>query len=72
MSVPPRTVACPQCAAPVEWSPTSRWRPFCSERCRMMDVAAWASEAYRIPVEDATEDESPRVPGAETDDGRSG
>jgi endogenous inhibitor of DNA gyrase (YacG/DUF329 family) len=25
-------------------------RPFCSERCRMIDLGAWASEAYRVPV----------------------
>ena len=68
MSVPPRIVRCPQCATPVEWSPASVWRPFCSERCKMVDLGAWASEAYRIPVEEATEDESPRVPGSTPED----
>jgi endogenous inhibitor of DNA gyrase (YacG/DUF329 family) len=48
----PRMVRCPQCGQPVEWSPASRWRPFCSERCKMLDFGAWASEAYRIPAED--------------------
>jgi endogenous inhibitor of DNA gyrase (YacG/DUF329 family) len=46
----PRIVACPQCGKPVEWSPASRWRPFCSERCKMLDFGAWASDAYRIPA----------------------
>jgi len=46
----PRIVACPDCGAPVEWTPASRWRPFCSERCKMIDVGAWASEAYCVPV----------------------
>jgi endogenous inhibitor of DNA gyrase (YacG/DUF329 family) len=46
-------VRCPQCGKPVEWSEASRWRPFCSERCKMIDFGAWASEAYRVPaVED--------------------
>jgi endogenous inhibitor of DNA gyrase (YacG/DUF329 family) len=49
---PPRTVKCPQCGQPVEWSPASRWRPFCSERCKTIDLGAWASEAYRVPVSD--------------------
>lgn len=64
---PPRAVACPRCGAPVDWTPASRWRPFCSERCKLIDVGAWASEAYRVPVAempdpegfDAEADDSP-------------
>ncbi len=44
------TVKCPRCGALVEWVPTSKWRPFCSERCKQLDLGAWASEAYRVPV----------------------
>jgi uncharacterized protein len=64
MSTPPRTVRCPQCGRPVEWTPASRWRPFCSERCKMIDFGAWASEAYRIAASDDNEpdDESGREP----------
>ena len=43
-------MSCPQCGAPVAWSPASRFRPFCSERCRMIDLGAWANESYRVPV----------------------
>ena len=32
-------------ATPVEWTPASRWRPFCSERCKMIDLGAWATRA---------------------------
>ncbi|HTQ00477.1 MAG TPA: DNA gyrase inhibitor YacG [Casimicrobiaceae bacterium] len=46
-------VSCPQCGTPVEWSPASRWRPFCSERCRLIDLGEWAAERYRIPAVDA-------------------
>jgi endogenous inhibitor of DNA gyrase (YacG/DUF329 family) len=45
-----RLVACPNCGATLEWTPAARWRPFCSERCKMIDLGAWASERYRVPV----------------------
>jgi len=45
-----RIVNCPQCGKPVPWTPESRYRPFCSQRCKMIDLGAWASEAYRVPV----------------------
>jgi len=51
-----RHVACPQCGATVAWSPDSRWRPFCSERCKLIDLGAWASERYRVPVVASPED----------------
>ena len=40
---------CPTCRKPVDWEYTST-RPFCSERCRIIDLGAWSSESYRIPV----------------------
>jgi endogenous inhibitor of DNA gyrase (YacG/DUF329 family) len=59
-----RVVNCPQCGEPVEWSPANRHRPFCSERCRVIDLGAWASESYRIPVQDNKDDvESEPGPG---------
>ena len=45
------TVSCPTCGAPVEWTPENAQRPFCSERCKLIDLGAWASEAYRVPVQ---------------------
>jgi endogenous inhibitor of DNA gyrase (YacG/DUF329 family) len=45
-----RTVSCPHCGKPVDWSSSSPWRPFCSERCKMIDLGAWASEGYRVPA----------------------
>lgn len=45
-----RKVRCPQCDAEVLWEQT-RTRPFCSERCRLMDLGAWLDEKYVIPGE---------------------
>jgi len=49
-AAPAKTVPCPRCGAPSVYAPGNRWRPFCSERCRVIDLGAWASEAYRVPV----------------------
>ena len=46
----PTVVACPTCSKSVEWTPENRWRPFCSKRCKLVDLGAWAAEEYRVPV----------------------
>jgi uncharacterized protein len=52
-----RYVACPTCGAKVAWTAENRFKPFCSERCRMADLGAWANEEYRVagPPEDPGE-----------------
>lgn len=65
----PRIVECPSCGRPVPWTESSRWRPFCSERCRLIDLGAWASERYGIPTE-AEESEEPSEPAQKQDDSR--
>jgi endogenous inhibitor of DNA gyrase (YacG/DUF329 family) len=45
----PKIVLCPTCGKSSEYSPTNPWRPFCCERCKLIDMGAWASESYRIP-----------------------
>ena len=55
-------VKCPTCRRPVEWSEGSVYRPFCSDRCRLIDLGAWFGEQHRIPDEgepDTVGDESP-------------
>ncbi len=47
-----REVPCPTCGKPVPWTEESRWRPFCSERCRLIDLGEWIDETRRIPAED--------------------
>ncbi len=48
-------VKCPTCEKPVEWSEKSPYRPFCSERCRLIDLGAWAGEEHRIPSDTPTD-----------------
>jgi endogenous inhibitor of DNA gyrase (YacG/DUF329 family) len=48
----PIVVACPQCAKEVVWSCENSYRPFCSERCKLIDLGQWANEEYRIPEVD--------------------
>lgn len=60
---PARLVACPGCGKPAAFSPENPWRPFCSERCRSLDLGAWASEAYRIPLREPGPDD----PAAESE-----
>jgi len=48
---PLREVACPTCGAAVLWSPENTYRPFCSQRCRLIDLGEWAKENYRLPAD---------------------
>ncbi len=52
----PLTVACPQCQKQVEWSEKNPYRPFCSERCKLIDLGAWADESHRIAGEPALDE----------------
>lgn len=53
---PTRIVACPTCRKSVPWTEDSTFRPFCSDRCRLIDLGAWAEERHHIPG-DAEHDE---------------
>jgi len=44
-----RTAACARCGATTTSGPENRWRPFCSERCRLIDLGNWASDQYTVP-----------------------
>jgi uncharacterized protein len=56
-----RTVNCPQCGGPARFAPDNPFRPFCGERCRLMDLGAWAEGRYTI-AGDSVEDASARPP----------
>ena len=48
----PARVKCPTCHRDLDWD-TAPFRPFCSERCRLIDLGAWLSEQRAIPGESA-------------------
>ncbi|HMA88930.1 MAG TPA: DNA gyrase inhibitor YacG [Burkholderiales bacterium] len=39
---------CPRCGGPAALGPENKWRPFCSERCKLIDLGSWAAEDYRV------------------------
>src|SRR5476649_1004754 len=80
-----RHVLCPRCGKPALFSAANTARPFCSERCKMIDLGNWADESYAIPVagsaqpapgedsESSDESENDSQSGAqEADDGSGG
>jgi endogenous inhibitor of DNA gyrase (YacG/DUF329 family) len=53
-------VRCPGCGREHEWSSDNPWRPFCSDRCRLIDLGAWLDERHRIPADpEAAEELNP-------------
>ena len=52
----PRVVRCPACGGDSVYAPTNPFRPFCSERCKNLDLGAWASESFRVPDESPPDD----------------
>jgi uncharacterized protein len=45
------TVKCPTCQRSVAWTAEQLFKPFCSERCRMIDLGEWVMEEKRIAGE---------------------
>ncbi len=56
-SFKPRHVRCPACAGQSLYSPANPYRPFCSARCKGVDLGAWASEEFKLP-DDTPPDEA--------------
>jgi uncharacterized protein len=50
---------CPLCRRETNWE-DNLWRPFCSERCQTIDLGNWASEEYRVPLNEPPE--TPETP----------
>ncbi|HVK60748.1 MAG TPA: DNA gyrase inhibitor YacG [Bdellovibrionales bacterium] len=50
-------VKCPGCGQPSQYSEKNPFRPFCSERCKLIDLGAWAEGKYAIPAKENTADE---------------
>ncbi|WP_346658258.1 DNA gyrase inhibitor YacG [Endozoicomonas sp. 4G] len=47
---------CPKCGKEVEWKKENTFRPFCSQRCKLIDLGAWANEEHSIPGSPAFDD----------------
>lgn len=61
-------VRCPTCRREIEWA-EAPFRPFCSERCRLIDLGGWLTERHAIPGEPASSDEPGASAGNEFDRG---
>lgn len=63
---PPATavklVKCPTCGGDSVYAPSNPYRPFCSERCKQIDLGAWASERFALPAEIDPDEPSPDAP----------
>lgn len=55
----PRTFPCPRCSEASTWE-GNEFRPFCSERCKLIDLGAWASDEYKLPTQDAPQSDLQR------------
>lgn len=44
-------ITCPTCGKQNTWRPENKYRPFCSDRCKLIDLGEWASETRKIPGE---------------------
>jgi len=56
MSETARIHPCPQCKKPARYNKDNPWRPFCSERCRLIDLGQWANESYQLPASPEADD----------------
>ncbi|MBC7533067.1 MAG: DNA gyrase inhibitor YacG [Oligoflexus sp.] len=57
-----RIVRCPSCGKSTRYDQTNPDRPFCSSRCKTMDIAQWADENYRIPTKPDHGDSDLEIP----------
>jgi endogenous inhibitor of DNA gyrase (YacG/DUF329 family) len=60
----PELVRCPTCRRPARFA-ENPYRPFCSERCKLLDLGNWAAERYRIPAEPVPSEPAPPGDGDE-------
>ena len=60
---------CPICGKPVEWK-DNPFRPFCSERCKLVDLGRWVSDEYSVPGAPLPQDsnETPQTEPSHDDD----
>ena len=49
-------IECPTCQKRIAYDSSNPFRPFCSERCKLIDLGEWANENYKIPTKPAVDD----------------
>lgn len=49
-----KQIKCPRCGHLTSFESANPFRPFCSKRCKLIDLGAWADESYKIPLEDSS------------------
>lgn len=52
-----KLVTCPTCGGDSVYAPSNPFRPFCCERCKNIDLGAWANEDFRMPTTTQPEDQ---------------
>jgi endogenous inhibitor of DNA gyrase (YacG/DUF329 family) len=57
MSTKTDSITCPTCNVAGTWKPDNSFRPFCSYRCKLVDLGEWASEGHRIAGDPAHPDD---------------
>ncbi|HTV50512.1 MAG TPA: DNA gyrase inhibitor YacG [Steroidobacteraceae bacterium] len=62
----PARVKCPTCGRTIEWSSASPYRPFCSERCKLIDLGAWLAEQRAVAGDSAASEGEPPPEPPET------
>ncbi|MEO9945884.1 DNA gyrase inhibitor YacG [Paraglaciecola sp.] len=58
-------VNCPNCKVKVKWTTLSKFRPFCSKQCQLIDLGEWADEGKSIPCGGGKDAEMTELPDIE-------
>jgi endogenous inhibitor of DNA gyrase (YacG/DUF329 family) len=67
MPIPANSITCPTCGKAKTWQADNAFRPFCSERCKLVDLGGWADASHRIPGPPVDPDSLDQAPAAEDD-----
>lgn len=59
MTINKKSIACPNCGKKSTWTKDNAFRPFCSERCKLIDLGAWADEKHAVPGEPVNPEDLP-------------
>jgi endogenous inhibitor of DNA gyrase (YacG/DUF329 family) len=65
MNLKHKNIRCPICGEKNTWSDENIFRPFCSERCKLIDLGEWADDKYRVAGEKINPEEEKKQNNAE-------